>query len=434
MLSAAAAWLCVATNPTPAPGQYTDGSVVSVASLFRSRQDRRGTPQPVCSPAERPPAEEAPPQQPPQQPPQSSTEEAPQQQPPQQPPQSSTDTTTPQQLDMTMLLRDLGGIVQSLPTDKKDAFRVLLTQLQQIWDPREIGLLSDMIMQQGPSIVGVDLWQRCINLQNLQRLLKPSTVRKMKIADLRVELAMRGLSTDGLKADLKDRLLASISPGPVCRFFGPMVCEPVKNALKRVLDVFGSDVPMKKPKLERYFILDTKPKKPLHIMVSKAPKADAWHLFEANKRGGVIHNGNATWSIDDRIPVYDVLTKSWPDDDTGFHPIWHIVQECLDENRCLSHEGVHINCMTGKPLSADDSARIAAFYKTHPNKPVLARGATVQMTGTGKHRADPEVKAKGCFYLVGFSATVTSMVLYEEVGGCVEIKFWVPHDRAMSSP
>ena len=75
----------------------------------------------------------------------------------------------------------------------------------------------------------------------------------------------------------------------------------MKKVLKRALDgIVSVAAPLaKKAKLERYFILDTKPKKPLHIMVSKAPKADAWHLFEANKRGGVIHNGNATWSIDD---------------------------------------------------------------------------------------------------------------------------------------
>ena len=419
VLFAAAAWLCVATDPTPAPGQYTDGSVVAVASLLRSRQDRRETPQPVGSPTEQPPAEEAPPQQ------------------PQQPPQSSMDTTTPEQLDVNMLL---GDIVQQLPTDKRDAFRDFLTELQRKKDVGEIESVSEAILQQAPSIVGQDLWQQCIALQRLRfpawarNILKPSIVRKMKIDTLRVELERRGLSTDGLKAALRDRLLAAIKPA--CEFVGPMVCEPVKKVLKRALDgIVSVAAPLaKKAKLEQYFILETKPKKPLHIMVSKASKADAWHLFEANKRGGIINNGNATWSIDDRIPVYDVLTKSWPDDDPGFHPIWHIVQECIDENRCLSHEGVHINCMTGKPLSADDSARIAAFYKTHPNKPVLARGATVQMTGTGKHRADPEVKAKGCFYLVGFSATVTSMVLYEEVGGCVEIKFWVPHDRAMSSP
>ena len=142
VLFAAAAWLCVATDPTPAPGQYTDGSVVSVASLLRSRQDRRETPQPGGSPTEQPPAEEAPPQQ------------------PQQPPQSSMDTTTPEQLDVNMLL---GDIVQQLPTDKTDAFRDFLTELQRKKDAREIKSLSEAIMQQAPSIVGVDLWQRCIN-------------------------------------------------------------------------------------------------------------------------------------------------------------------------------------------------------------------------------------------------------------------------------
>ena len=71
-------------------------------------------------------------------------------------------TPPPPPLDMNKLLSD---IVPLLSIAQKGAFFEFLKRLQRRHNVVSIG---EAIMQQAPSIVGVDLWQQCIDLQRMR--------------------------------------------------------------------------------------------------------------------------------------------------------------------------------------------------------------------------------------------------------------------------